>query len=400
MLTSVLITNIGNGMHTIAVGKLLYDQTGSAAAFGFVIVVEYIINFLMQLSAGSLVDRGKPKQVCVYTDIVRGLFICLASFMVFSTYGYLWILAVVLVLHTGTPFYRAATFAIGPAVAPGDLLTRYNGLNSTFVQIGQLLGAASVGFIIQFFGTDVAFAMNGVSFILAGLAVWVATIPPIEAKTSSSDHSWVTNFIDDWSEIWRLLRSNLALSWHIVLCGGDVLAVSLINLSLVPLVSERFGNNSYWLSAFDSSFAIGAMAAAIFAPKVIARLDLRNMAGLGIGAQGLLYAILSFLYNPYIVMLVMVAIGAMNACSLIILWTHLQRRSQGPIKGRISGVLQLTLSFLAAILIPLVARAHEVSLTYGLLAAGAICATFSVLIFILSRRRFFGAALLGLDEQV
>ena len=75
VLASVLITDIGNGMHTITIGKLLYDRTGSVAAFGSVIIAEYILNFLLQTLAGSMVDRGSPKAICVWADIVRGIFI-------------------------------------------------------------------------------------------------------------------------------------------------------------------------------------------------------------------------------------------------------------------------------------------------------------------------------------
>src|SRR3712207_4624091 len=112
-LASVFITNIGNGMHTLAVGKLLYDQTGSIVAFGGVIIAEYIINFLVQILAGPLVDRNQPKAVITLTDLSRGLFILLASLMISLSYDlYGWVFATVLVINIGKPFYRSATFSI------------------------------------------------------------------------------------------------------------------------------------------------------------------------------------------------------------------------------------------------------------------------------------------------
>src|SRR5579871_2387659 len=83
-LGSVFITNIGNGMHTLTVGKLLFDRTGSAVAFGGVFIAEYVINFLIQLFAGSLVDRSDVKKVVTVTDVGRGVFIIGASLLIWS----------------------------------------------------------------------------------------------------------------------------------------------------------------------------------------------------------------------------------------------------------------------------------------------------------------------------
>ena len=58
-LAGTFASNIGNGMHTLAAGALLYQETGTVAAFGVVVAVEQAATFLMQLLAGP---NGRCRQ--------------------------------------------------------------------------------------------------------------------------------------------------------------------------------------------------------------------------------------------------------------------------------------------------------------------------------------------------
>lgn len=383
-------------MHTLTVGKLFYDRTGSALAFGIVIIAEYAISFLLQIVAGPFVDRGSPKLTSVYADLIRGLFILTASFMLSSPSMVWWVIASIIVMDIAKPFYVSATFAIGPALVPDELLVRYNSRSAGLMQMGQLLGVALVGPIIQNYSINVPFALNGFSFLFAAFAVWIVKIGPIERKTDAHPDSRLKGFIGDWKEIGMILRSNWSLSWHILLCAGDFLVVSWVNLSLVPLVNN-FGGNTYWLSVFDGCFAIGAMIAAVFAGRVTNRLEIRNAAVLGIAGETILFLCLSIARSPFLVAGIMIAMGAFNAYSATIFYSYLQRRSRGPIKGRVSAVRYLMLSILAGISLPLTSLVQNASLQESFWVIAVICAGFSILTFILGRQRVFGNLLLGVD---
>jgi MFS transporter, DHA3 family, macrolide efflux protein len=201
-------------------------------------------------------------------------------------------------------------------------------------------------------------------------------------------------FIAGWREIFSLLRANRSLLLHILLCCGDFLAVNFINIFLVPLVEQRYHGNSYWLSAFDGGFAVGAMLSFLVMERALRRFGVRRLAWIGIGAQGLFFLLLAGLFNPYATVLVMLGFGLCNAISLTLFLSQLQKRSQRTMKGRIASTRHLLLSLQAGLFIPIVGQAQSRSLAAGMLAAGLICAAFSLAVFVLSRRRFFGAALL------
>lgn len=399
MLASTLITNIGNGMHTLTVGWLLYKYTGSVAAFGSVLILEYVVSSIFTVLSGPTVDRGDPRAVTVTSDLVSGLFICIAAVMLTQGQAYFWVLASVVIISIVKPFYYSSIFAIGPNIASGATLVRYNAIRNSSLQVGQLLGMMLAGPLIQTFGASVAFASNGFSYLLAGLAVIAARVPPIERKQEEGVSSKLRMLLDDWQEMYTLLRSNPALICHIFLCAGDFLAVSFVNLTLAPMVDQRYGGNTYWLSAFDGAFAVGAAAAAFMTSRVVQAFEERSVAYVGLGGQALLFAALSITRNPYLTVLLMLAIGVMSAFSLAILLSSLQRRSRGPTKGRISSIRNLTTTLLAVTLIPIVTVAQGASLAQGMLTSGAICAVFSFSTFILSRQRFFGHDLLGRAEN-
>ena len=87
MLCATLVSNIGNGIQTLTIGKLLYDSTGSVAAFGFVIVVEYLMLFLANALAGSAADRYRPRRTLVTVDSVRGTLVLAVSLLLYLQSG-------------------------------------------------------------------------------------------------------------------------------------------------------------------------------------------------------------------------------------------------------------------------------------------------------------------------
>ncbi|HYF63110.1 MAG TPA: MFS transporter [Herpetosiphonaceae bacterium] len=394
LLLGTLITNIGDGMHTITVGKLFYDKTGSVLAFGFVIVIEYVINFLLQFIAGTISDQRSPKTISMVCDLLRGSFIILASLLINTSYVYLGVLLSIGAINIAKPFYRAATFALTPLVIPDDRLIRYNSILSSMLQAGQLLGVALVGPILFHFGTGAAFLCNGLSFVISGLCIMAARVGRPAAGQGAAAEPIRRAFFTGWREIFGLLKANRPLLLHIVLCCGDFLAVNFINIFLVPLVEQRYGGNSYWLSAFDGAFAVGAMLSFLVVERVLRRHSVRQVAWIGTACQAAFFLALSGLRNPYATTLVMAGFGLSNTISLTLFLSQLQKRAQRTMKGRIASTRYLVLSLQAGLFIPIVGQAQARSLAAGLLAAGLICAAFSLAVFVLSRPRFFGGALL------
>lgn len=397
LLGATLVTTIGNAMHTLTVGKLLFDKTGSAAAFGGLIIFEQVVAFLLQFIAGPWVDRGNPKRTCVQVELIRGFAICLASVMVARQQNvYLWVMLMTLVIRVAQPFYKAAMFAIGPSAIPAEALSRFNGYTNICLQAGQLLGVALAGLVLQLAGPPVAFMINGLTFVFSALSVAVIALPKAEiALGSAQSGSLWRQLLAGWSEIFALLRREAGLVWHLGLCALDVMAVNLFNLALVPIVAHRYAGSSYWLAVVDGAFAVGAIASAPAVELLERRLGQRGAAILGLGGQAVGFALLALDKPVWLTLINAFVIGAANTVSWTVLTTTLQIRSRGPVKGRIATVRSLVTAVLTAVLVPIVAKLEAVSLAAMLLTSGGICLLFVLVALVAGSPRLLGNALLG-----
>jgi MFS family permease len=396
LLAGTFITTIGNALQTLTVGKLLYDHTGSIGAFGSVLIFEQIITFVMQLVAGPWVDRGDPRRTCVQVEMLRGVVICAASLMLMvSGHPVGWILVMTLVIRVAQPFYRAATFALAPAVVPAEALTRFNGVSNVCLQAGQLLGVAIAGPILLYAGAPTAFFVNGLSFVLSGLTTLVIAVPAgAIVKAEAKATAW-QQLLGGWREIGALLRREAGLGWHLLLSSADNIGVLLFNLSLVPLVAVRFGGSPTWLSIVDGAYAVGAIASVAAVEPMSERWGARATVIAGIGGQAACFALLCAAPAAWLSVPLAFGIGAFNTISWTVVMTTLQLRARGPVKGRIATVRNLVTAVISVALVPVVTRLHGVSLELALLASGAVCFAFALVAIVLGRRSALGSQLLG-----
>jgi len=304
------------------------------------------------------------------------------------------------IFYTTTSLTNAgsATFAIGPIMCSDELLTRYNVLYGMFIQIGQLIGVALAGVLLKYTGNITALMVNGISFILCAVCVWIA---PIIINKQSFDKSikFKENFINDWKEIIKILHHNKQLLLLIILCTGDYLAINFINLALVPIVSTKYSGNTYLLSIFDGSFAIGSIIFA-FIINLVSDKILRSDVLIGsIGFQSLLFVAIAILKSPILIVVSMLLFGGLNTISLTIFTTSIQKLSKGQVKGRISAVRQLMISITASIAIPLVSSFHEKSIFLGLTLSAIIYGLYSISVLILSKMNILSKCIVSENEM-
>lgn len=383
ILVGMLITNIGNGIFTLTVGKILYEKTGSPVAFGGVIIIDYLINFLLQMIAGSFVDRNNPKKICVWADLLRGVTLCLSSIFLYLQGSIIWLIIAILIINIAKPFYRSAVFSIGPLLCIGNQLIKFNSFYAICLQIGQLVGIALAGILLKVYGNYFSLTINGLSYLLCGAAIIVARIPTPYSK----DKGIYTprKFLMDWVEIKNLILKNKTILYVILLASGDLIAVSLINLALVPIVNIRFNANTYWLSAFDGCFAVGSIVSASKVTSIIDKMGKTTIIVLGAGIQGILFLIIILLKSPYLISLTMIFMGIANTISVTVFITSIQLKSNMKTKGRIASLRHLTLSVFASVLIPLASYGYKLSLTYGLLISSLVCFGYCLAIIIIQK---------------
>lgn len=384
----VLITNIGNGMYTLAIGKLLYDKTGLTTSFAFVLMIESILTFSTQAIASLAVDRGRAQKSAFIAEFGRGVTVIICGILVLMGYP-LSIFFATVIINLLRPFYRTATFAIGPMIAEGQNLAKYNAKTSTFFQIGQFIGAGIAGVIISIFSPQIAIILNGISYIISAICILLANIPEQGGvNNGSSGIGCIIKqispvlFVKEWSDLVQsILKEKIILS-VVLLCTTDFLIVSFINLTYAPLLRD-INLQPWWLSVWDSLFALGAiMGAIIFGKSKVLQKSVKFIPKVVI-IEGICIFILSTRIN-ILIGISMLALGFANAISVSYFNFTLQNVASSKFHGRISGIRQLAISLSVTIMMPILSFFMNIDLLLSSAIMVMICifTAISIVIFL------------------
>ncbi len=384
------ISNIGNGLFTIAISKLLYDQTGSVLAFGSIIMLENLIVFFMQFISGYVSDVKNPKKVMIMSDLIRGsLLILCGIYLLHYNNSYFVVPIVVSFINIIKPFYRSSNFKLLPSIKRGNLkLINLNSLMGTLFQAGQLTGIASLVPLLYFVDLKVAFIINGLSFILSAILLTLVKLET-NVKDSCLNYSLIIrNAISSWKEMLEIFSEDRDFLLHVFASTGDYVSAILINLMLVPMVTIYYANDIY-ISFFDASFAVGSMLSLFLINAIFKKYSFKNSCWIGLFIQSCCFLILVLFKNPYFTGVIMLAIGLFNGTSVSIFQTSLQSRSDDSIKGRIGSLKNFFVSLNAIIAIPIVSSFFQKSIKYGFLVSFFIMLFYTALTLFLRKSEFF-----------
>lgn len=264
--SAVFVSNIGNGLNNIILGKVLYDKTGSIFSFGIMLVIEHLFNLMLGAWSGFYVDRNDKKKICVVSDATRGFSIILSTLLYFYSDNYLWILAGVLCNNIIKPFNRAASFALPVEVFSKDDLFKFNLWMNIALQAGYLIGASLVFPILKYKGTYIAFYTNGLSYLLsAWLISQVHSITQLPLKKETdSDKKILSLFFDEWVYIYNFLKTSKEVVLLAIFSSVGFLVIAVFNLLLVPIVNKNFNSDQKWLSYLEIIFAFGTILSGYF----------------------------------------------------------------------------------------------------------------------------------------
>jgi MFS family permease len=171
-----VISELGTWFSFIAELGLVRTYSGSALATTSLLVAKLLPYLLVAPIAGVLADRRSRKRLLIATDLARAALALV--FIIAGKMGAVWLVVATSALMSSlTMFFEAAKNAAIPNLVTGRELLSANVLmfSTRFLQF--TLGSALGGLTAVQFGYDVAFAANGISFILS--ALFIAPIPGV-----------------------------------------------------------------------------------------------------------------------------------------------------------------------------------------------------------------------------
>ncbi len=168
-----LISELGNWFNYIAgLGLIRVVSGASPEAAGILLLSRTLPWALLLPFAGTLADRFSRRQIMIWTDVVRG-FLALV-FLLVKTHDDLWIAySGAVILSTASAFFDGAKNAATANVAGRDGLLSGTALMFSSRFLLMAIGSALGGIASAYFGYEVAFVINGLSFFASAYSVWL-----------------------------------------------------------------------------------------------------------------------------------------------------------------------------------------------------------------------------------
>ncbi len=261
-LTGQAISLIGTWLQITAQGWVVWELSHSAAALGFVAMLNTLPILFSGPWAGVWADRLDRRKVLIFTQIASMILAIALAILIQSSLIQLWhvyILSALLGLVAALDLPSQQAF-LGDLAGLAEVRRAVN-LNAIIIQISRMIGPALAGIIIATIGTAPAFWLNGISFVPV-----IASLIVVRARESREKQK-SEGALRDFTDGLRALRSHARLQDLLLL---SVLVTFLVFpiISIMPaFVGEVLHGDAQTLGSILAASGAGALiGSAILAP--------------------------------------------------------------------------------------------------------------------------------------
>ncbi|UOQ43270.1 MFS transporter [Halobacillus salinarum] len=323
---SGIVNGVGDRFSQVAVLTLLLDLTGSGLAVGTAMGIRILPYLLLSPAVGRLSDAVNPRFLLIGTDLVRVPFAFI--FLLVHSKEDLWIVyAGLIVLSCGEAFYQPVRKSSIAKITEKNRLMKVNGLEQVVLGIVLIAGSITGGLVTYWIGIDMAFLLNGFSFIAAGWLIKGLPNFMSESKGASNDHSPKT-------------RVHLKRLPPVVLLVIIVELVTSAQDGVFNTLISYYGSQSFNLGGLGIGLLYGALGFGLVGSFFVTRVLARNYLMIGLTAmtlEGLLQIGASqadTILGAALLFSSISFVGGIGASSFhAILMTHIKEGWQGRVYG-------------------------------------------------------------------
>lgn len=171
-----VVSQMGDWFDTIALYTIIQNLTGSGRAIGLLLVARFVPSFFLGPLSGVIADRFSRQKIMIVTDLLRAGVVL--GFLFVRRADQLWIIYVLTVCQLGlSTFFEPAKTAAIPSIVSDRELVAANAVSSVTWSMMLTLGAAVGGVITGWFGTDVAFILDAMTYVLSAALIASIRVP-------------------------------------------------------------------------------------------------------------------------------------------------------------------------------------------------------------------------------
>lgn len=171
-----VVSQLGDWFNTIALYTIILNLTGSGRDIGILMVARFLPSFIFGSLSGVVADRFSRRSIMIVSDLLRALVVL--GFLFVRRADQLWILYLLTVFQLAlSTFFEPAKTAAIPSIVSDRELVSANAISSVTWSAMLTLGAAIGGLVTGWFGTDVAFVLDALTYLLSAALIASIRVP-------------------------------------------------------------------------------------------------------------------------------------------------------------------------------------------------------------------------------
>lgn len=333
---SNMLSMTGTWMQRIAQDWLVLELSGSVAAVGITVAMQFAPMLLFGLFGGVFVDRHSRRAILLATQLALFVFAALIAALTLTGVVEVWHVYVIAFLVGGVTVFDnpARQVFVNELVGPKYLHNAIS-INSSVFQLGGLVGPAISGVLLVAVGAGWSFAINAVTclFVVAALLLLrVSELHPMQQAVRAKGQL---------REGLRYVTAKPAILWTVIMVAVLALFSFSMPVLLAAFATDVFGVGASGYGLFNSLLAVGAFTGAIASTRRRG-IRLRTVI-ISAGIFGLLQAVAGFMTNQLFFSLVLIGVGFANLLFITGANSLVQISSNPTVRGRVMSVYVLVL---------------------------------------------------------
>jgi MFS family permease len=333
-----VVSQMGDWFDTIALYTMILNLTGSGRDVGLLLVARFLPSFVFGPLSGVLADRFNRRTIMIVSDLLRAVVVL--GFLLVRRADQLWIIYVLTVLQLAlSTFFEPAKTAVIPSIVSDRELVAANAISSVTWSAMLTLGAAIGGVITGLLGTEIAFVLDSMTYLLSAALIASVRFPKrperVKGKLTVGTALGITETIDGARYVKHRPRILALLlvkpAWGL---GGGI-------LTLLPVFGEKIfpvgKSAATGIGVLFAARGIGTAVGPIVARRVAGEGKKRMLTTIGISflIGGLGY--IAFGTTPsFIVALIVLGLAHTGGSILWVFSTvMLQREVEDGFRGRV-----------------------------------------------------------------
>ncbi len=335
---SQVLSQMGDWFDTVALYTMVLNLTGSGRAVGLVLVARFLPSVVVGPMSGVIADRFNRRTIMIVSDVARAVVVL--GFLLVRSADQLWLVYVLTVIQlVFSTFFEPARTAAIPSLVEGRDLVTANAISSVTWSAMLTLGAAIGGLVTGWVGTDAAFILDSLTYLVSAVLIMSVRFPrrapEVKQRLTVGRALGLTQTLEGISYV-RSRPRVLALlmvkpAWGV---GGGILALlAVFGEKIFPVGRSAATGIGVLYAARGIGTAIGPVVARRFWGET--RQHMQRAIGLSFLLSGLFYIAFGSVTH-FALALIVLAIAHMGGSTLWVYSTVLlQRAVEDRFRGRV-----------------------------------------------------------------